>query len=149
MVLLACLLVGASMAIAGVRPPSLARSLPEQVMTAWLILVAVGGGVGLVGAYWRGTVDDALLIEFAGVMAIAAACTLYVVALFALNPLSTAIGAAGLLAGIAAGAWFRAVQCVLDRRRVRGGVVSTVGNLDGDLPVLVEPERDQPSGDGS
>lgn len=140
MILAACVAVGAILAVTGYRPPTLVRGLPESLMTAWLALVSVGGAVGLVGAYWRRALDDALLIEFAGVVAIASACSLYVVSLFALNPASTAAASGGLLAGIAAGAWCRAVQCLLDRRRVRSAERAQHAEPVARLPLLVEPD---------
>lgn len=133
--LAACVLAGGVMAISGVRPPSIANGLPEPLMTAWLALVAVGGLIGLLGVYWRGPVDDALLIEFAGVAAVAAAATLYVAALFAGNAPAVAFGAGGLLAGLAGGGWWRAVQCLTDWRRVRAG---SVEDGHGDIPLVTE-----------
>lgn len=133
--LAACAIVGGVMAIAHIRPPSLANGLPEPLMTAWLALVAAGGALGLLGAYWRGAVDDGLLIEFAGVAAVAAACTMYVAALFAGNSPAVAFGAGGLLAGLAGGAWWRAGQCLTDWRRVRGGSVEQVHI---DIPLVTE-----------
>ena len=135
--LVACLVVGATLALNGLRPPTLTRGLTEPILSVWLILMAVGGGVGLVGVYWRGAVTDAMLIEFAGVVAVAGSCLLYVAALFALNPLGNALGSGGLLAGIAAGAAWRAGQTVLDWRRVRAGRIAEVDLV---VPLLVEPE---------
>lgn len=119
-VLVACLVAGTWMAIAGLRPPSLARGLPETVMTAWLVILAVGGAVGLTGVFWRGAIDDALFIEACGLAGVGAAASLYVIVLFTLNPLGSAVSAGGLLSGVAIGAISRAVQCVIERRRVRG-----------------------------
>jgi hypothetical protein len=138
--LAACAIVGGVMAIAHVRPPSLAAGLPEPLMTAWLALVAAGGAIGLLGVYWRGAVDDGLLIEFAGVAAVAAACTLYVAALFAGNPPAVAFGAGGLLAGLAGGGWWRAVQCLTDWRRVHAGSVEQVRV---DIPLVTEGPPDE------
>lgn len=139
----ACVIAGAVMAITGVRPPSLSRSLPYDVMTVWLALVAAGGLVGIVGAYWRGRIDDGLLIEFGGVLAIGSACTLYVIALFALNPLANAVASGGLLSGIAVGGVLRAVQCARDWARVRRAHPRRV---EIELPLLIEdaPEPDEP-----
>jgi hypothetical protein len=144
-VLAACLIVGTSLAVTGLRPPTLTRGLTEPILSVWLILMAVGGGVGLLGVYWRGSLSDGMLIEFAGVVAVAGSCLLYVAALFALNPLANALGSGGLLAGIAAGAAWRAVQTALDWRRVRRARVSDV---DLGVPLLVEPE-DPPQTGGS
>lgn len=136
-VLAACVLVGTAMSISGTRPPSMARGLPEPLLTAWLILIAAGGLVALVGVYWRGDVADGLLVEVGGVCAVAAAMTLYSLVLLAANPWPNAIGSAGLLAGIAAGALWRTVQCVLGYRRVRAGRVE---HVTVDLPLLVEAD---------
>jgi hypothetical protein len=141
--LLACVLVGIVMGIGGVRPPTMTRGLPEPLLTVWLILIAAGGLVGLVGAYWRGAVDDGLLVEFAGTLAVGAACTLYVIALLAGNPWPASVGSAGLLAGIAGGALGRAAQCVIEFRRVRRGVMHTV-RLE--LPLLTEDGPPTPDG---
>jgi len=138
--LAACLAVGALLVITGSRPPSLTRGLPEAVVTVWLALVAVGGATGLLGVYWR-RLDTGLLIEFAGVVAISAACALYVAALFALNPLPTALGTGGLITGVAAGAAWRAGQCIADLLRLRRAVVAPV---EIELPLLVDP-HDNPS----
>lgn len=138
--LAACLAVGALLVITGSRPPSLTRGLPEVIVTVWLALVAVGGATGLLGVYWR-RLDTGLLIEFAGVVAISAACALYVAALFALNPLPTALGTGGLITGVAAGAAWRAGQCIADLLRLRRAVVAPV---EIELPLLVDP-HDNPS----
>ena len=142
-VLLACVLVGTVMTVGGTRPPSLMRGLPEPLLTAWLLLIALGGVAGLIGAYWRGDVGDGLLIEVGGVCAVAAAMTLYSVVLVAANPWPNSLGSAGLLAGIAIGATGRTVQCVTEYRRLRGGRVERV---QVDLPIVVEgePPGDQP-----
>lgn len=139
MILLACVVAGGAMIVTGLRPPSLLRGLPEQVMTVWLALIAVGGIVSLLGAFWRHDVADGLLIEAAGLIAISAACTLYVIALFALNPIGNALASAGLLTGIAGGAWYRMAQCLLDRRRLLAAVQSISSELDPDLTVFVQP----------
>jgi hypothetical protein len=133
--LTACVVAGSYMAVSQVRPPSMAAAMPEPLLTAWLALVALGGAIGLAGVYWRGHVGDGLLIEGAGVTAIAAACTLYVVVLFAGNPVSTAFAAAGLLAGLAGGGWWRAGQCLTDWRRLHAGAVTSVRI---DLPLVTE-----------
>ena len=116
--LAACVVVGMWLTFVDERPPSMTRTLPPSFLTAWLIMIAAGGLLGLIGAFWRGDVDDALLIEFAGVSLVASMCTLYVVVLFVANPLN-AISAAGLLAGIAGGAIFRVGQIALDWLRLR------------------------------
>jgi hypothetical protein len=133
--LAACALAGSYMAVSGVRPPSMTAAMPEPVLTAWLALVAVGGALGLLGVYWRGDVADGLLIEFAGVSAVALACTLYVAVLFVGNPVGVAFGAAGLLAGLAGGAGWRAGQCLTDWRRVHRGAVTAVRI---ELPLVTE-----------
>lgn len=141
-VLAACIIVGTVMGVWGVRPPSMARGLPEPLLTVWLILIALGGLIGLVGAYWRGDLADGLLVELAGVCAVAAATTLYAVVLIAANPWPASIGSAGLMLGIGAGALGRTVQCLIGYRRVRGGRVEQVRV---ELPLLVE---DGPPADG-
>lgn len=143
--LAACAFAGGVMAAGGIRPRSIVTGLPEPLLTVWLALIAVGGVIGLLGVYWRGSVDDGLLIELVGVSMIAAACTLYVAALFAGNPVATAFGAAGLLSGIAAGAWWRAAQCWSDWRRVRAGSLSSV-QIDMTLLTEERPGRDDDQG---
>jgi hypothetical protein len=133
--LASCVLAGGYMAISHVRPPSMTAALPDAALTGWLALVAIGGAIGLAGVYWRGDVADGLLVEFAGVVAVALACTLYVAALFVGNPIGNAFGAAGLLAGLAGGAWWRAGQCLSDWRRLRAGSVTSVRI---DLPLVTE-----------
>lgn len=133
--LFACTIVGGVMTAARLRPPSLLAGYPETIITAWLLLIAFGGLVGLIGVYWRGSLDDGLLIEFAGVGCVAAACLLYCVALYATQPIASAFTAAGLLSGLGAGAAWRAVQLVTDWRRVRHGVVQQVSI---ELPLIVE-----------
>jgi hypothetical protein len=148
--LFACAVVGGVMTAARLRPPSLLAGYPQTIITAWLLLVALGGLVGLIGAYWRGAVDDGMLIEFAGVASVAAACLLYCVALYATQPITSAFTAAGLLSGLGAGALWRAAQIVLDWRRVRAGVVQQVRV---ELPLLVEgasvdePDQDRAEGE--
>lgn len=137
--LLACALVGTILALSDGRPPSMTRLLPEPWLTAWLLALSVGGAVGLVGAYWRGDIDDSLLIEFAGLSLVATMCALYVAVLFAANP-SSVITAGGLLAGITGGAGVRCGQIIRDWlriRRARSVVIST------DLPLLADEKREE------
>jgi hypothetical protein len=131
----ACVVVGLLMGAGGVRPPAMTAGLAEPMLTGWLLSVAAGGAVGLVGAYWRGDVDDSLMIEFCGVLAVAATCTLYVAALFAINPVTVALAAGGLLAGLAVGAWLRLVQIARDWLRLRR---SDLRQVRVDLPLMVE-----------
>lgn len=140
--LLGCLIVGVLLAVADERPPSMTRLLPEPMLTGWLVILAAGGFTGLVGSWWRGDVDDALLIEFAGVLAVATMCTVYVIVLFAASPYQ-AVTAGGLLAGIAGGAWWRAGQCVRDWRKLRRPSVEDVPLT---LPLVVEPLPDDAGG---
>lgn len=137
-VLWACTIVGSTLAVSGVRPPSVARGLDDPLLTGWLVMLAVGGLVGLVGCYWRGRdLADRLVAEFAGMVAIGCACSLYVAALFAGNPPHLAFASGGLLAALAAGAWWRAGQCVVDWLRLRRARPARVRV---DLPLMVEDD---------
>lgn len=139
--LAACAVVGTVMTVAHMRPPALLAGYPDTIITAWLALIGLGGLAGLLGVFWRGSVDDGLLIEFAGVTGVAAACNLYVIALYATQPFGNAFTAAGLLSGLGAGATWRAGQCLTEWRRVRRGVVQQVRV---ELPLLTE--GDSPGG---
>lgn len=138
--LVACTLVGTVLALSDSRPPSMTRLLPEPWATAWLLALAAGGAVGLVGAYWRGDVDDSLLIEFGGLSLVATMCAVYVVVIFAANP-GSVITAGGLLAGIAGGAGVRCGQIIRDWLRIRQARAVVIRT---DVPLLAD---DQPPED--
>lgn len=135
--LAACAIVGGVMVATGIRPPSVQAGYAETVVTAWLACVAVGGLVGLLGVYWRGSPDDGLLVEAAGVGAIAAACLLYVVGLYVTQPLGGAFTAGGLLAGIAAGGAWRLAQCVNGWRKIR----TALAGMAVDAEARVDPDN--------
>ncbi len=141
--LLACALVGGVMVVADLRPPSLLAGYAHGLLTAWLAMIALGGVVGLVGVYWRGALDEALLIEFVGVGFVAAACLLYTAAMYVTQPISAAFTAAGLLTGLGVGAAWRAVQCLRDCQRVRRGVMLRPHT---DLPLLTDADDPGPDG---
>ena len=137
--LAACAVSGTFMSISGLRPPSLLDGYPDTIVIAWLALIGAGGVVGLVGAYWRGSVDDGLLVELSGVAAVAGGCLLYVTGLYATRPIGSAFAAGGLLTGLALGAAWRACQCWRDWRKVRR---ARIENVRVDIPLLTEPDDD-------
>lgn len=142
--LFACTVVGGVMAIAPAsRPRTITTSLPEPLLVAWLVLMSLGGLAGLVGSHWTRRIDTGLLVEAAGVLAVACMCTLYVLVLAAADP-QRAFAAGGLLAGIGGGAWHRVGQIIDERRRLARARVEAPPVLV-DLPLLVEPDdQDEP-----
>lgn len=116
-VIAACPVISAAILITGKSPPSLAAALPAQYDEVWLAALAVGGVGALTGAYWRGELDNGLLIEGSGVSAIGAMVTVYAAALLVVQG-ATAIGPATFLAAIGVACWWRAMQIARDVRKV-------------------------------
>jgi hypothetical protein len=81
------------------EPKSLDESLAPVVLGIWYTLLLVGGAVGLYGSFLRSNPYRGLLLEWASMVMLTSALTLYAVAIF------VSAGSAGLGAGGSVLAW--------------------------------------------
>lgn len=125
---------GAVLVVAGHAPRSVDAAMPGTVQVIWQVQLIAGGLLGLAGVLWRGRLTAGLGIEMAGAVVLAAATSMYSIALYTVSGLAAA-AAGTFITGIAVAAWSRAVQILRDLRRVaaaaRRGQVA-------DVPLLVE-----------
>jgi hypothetical protein len=112
-----CLLSSIVILVTGSYPPSFVRGMPPGFVNIWLYVLSVDAVLTLMGIYWRGKLTSALLIEAGGVIGIAATTAVYSVVMATFSGLN-ALGAGGFITGISIACWWRAVQCVLDSRRL-------------------------------
>jgi hypothetical protein len=99
MLLALCLMSGVSF-VAGTRPPtSVQQVMPAWLVTAWYVLLAAAGAVGIAGNLWPGRLRTALLIRLSGQVLAAGPAAAYAVALFAYT------GSGALLPGLVVAAW--------------------------------------------
>lgn len=143
-VVAACPLAAVAILATGEYPPSLEAALPRPFGDVWLWGLALGGISAQAGAYWRGDLDNGLVIECGGVALMASMLTIYASALILVQG-AHAVAAAGFLAGIAVAGWWRAGQIIADVRKVwraqREG-------LTADVRVLTERDHRPPAGPG-
>jgi hypothetical protein len=81
------------------EPSSLDRYLSHWTLGIWYTLLLFGGVIGLAGSFWRRNPYKGLLMEWASMVMLTSALTLYAVAIF------VAAGVAGLGAGGSVLAW--------------------------------------------
>lgn len=128
----ACPLSAIAIMITGDHPASLDAALPRPFADVWLVILAAGGVVATVGAYWTGDLDTGLITEGAGVALLASMLTIYAAALFLVNG-GAGLGAGSFLLAIAVAGWWRAGQTVRDVIKVwraqREGLTANVRTL--------------------
>lgn len=132
--LVAALLCGLTLLVAGQRPASVTAAMPGLVQAAWEIGLVVAGLVGVAGVTWRGRLSTALGVELLGVTTLGTATTMYAIALYVVSGLA-AIAAGAFVTAVAVASWWRVAQIVRDLRRVARAAES--GAL-ADVPLLVE-----------
>lgn len=98
------------------EPHSLDVYLSRWTLGIWYTLLLVGGIVGLVGSFWRRSPYRGLLMEWASMVMMTFALTMYAVAIF------TSAGLAGLGAGGSVLAW--AASCAWRWGQIRGDLRS-------------------------
>jgi uncharacterized membrane protein len=81
------------------EPKSLDSLISPWVLGIWYTLLLIGGVVGLLGSYWRRDPYRGLSMEWASMVMLTFALTLYAIAIF------VSAGVAGLSAGGAVLAW--------------------------------------------
>jgi hypothetical protein len=94
------------------EPKSLDSQVSPWVLGIWYTLLLVGGVVGLAGSFWRKDPYRGLLMEWASMVMLTSALTLYATAVF------VSAGAAGLGAGGSVLAW--AASCAWRWGQIRG-----------------------------
>jgi len=123
-ILCAAVVIGGLFAV-GVESPNLAELLPRWVAPVWAAVLALGAGVALVGL-WRRDLLDGLLIERAGLYAVAAELAVYAVAVLITGwPRGIVVGT--LIAAIAVAAAVRVAQIHWDVRRLRAALSAANG----------------------
>ncbi|MEV0608142.1 hypothetical protein AB0I61_17425 [Polymorphospora rubra] len=131
--LLASVGVGSVLAVTGHLPRSAGEVMPIPVQTVWLTLLICGGAIALAGIWWPGRLETGLRVEQAGVAMLGGGSGMYAVALIAVAG-AQGIAAAGFVGAVALAGCWRALQILLDLRRVaRAREVAPV-------PVLVEED---------
>lgn len=138
-VVLACTLTAASVIITQQYPASLTAALPGRFVDIWLVLLLANGLVTLGGTFWRNALINRLMIESGGVMGLAATLSIYVVSLGIISG-GRALGAAGLVAGLALGLWWRSFQIIRDVHRIT--VASRAAVLHTPTLLAEQPARD-------
>jgi hypothetical protein len=145
LVVSACPLAAVAVLATGRFPPSLVAALPHPFADLWLALLATSGVITLLGTYWRGDLDNGLLIEGGGMTMLAAMLNIYVAALFVVSG-SAAVAAGAFLGALGAAGWWRAWQIGVDVRKVwraqRDGLTANVR-------VLIEPPERPAPGTGA
>lgn len=112
LLLLYSLVVGAAYLLGLPQPRSVTENLSSPYLTLWSVGLALSGGIGLVGSYWRGQIEAGLMLERSAMLIGAASVFGY----------AWTVGQAGTTASFAAGfclAWgvanlVRAVQISKD-----------------------------------
>ncbi|MEH0827074.1 MULTISPECIES: hypothetical protein [unclassified Micromonospora] len=100
-----------------VRPPSVEMAMPGPVRVGWeLGLIAVGLG-GLLGLLWPGRFSTGLGIELASMLLLGTLAGMYAVTLTVMSG-RMAVAATSFIAAVAIGSWWRAVEILLDLRRL-------------------------------
>jgi len=129
-----------AIAFTGSPPASLSRALPHPWTEFWLVLLAVGGIVTLVGSYAHGDLDDMLITEAGGVALYASMISVYAAALFLVSG-ANAAAAGGFLTALAVAGWWRLGQIVRDVRRVWAAVAAGACTQ---ADVLTDPDNPEP-----
>ncbi|MGK5444761.1 hypothetical protein ACSNN7_23445 [Micromonospora sp. URMC 105] len=100
-----------------VSPPSVEMAMPAPVRIGWeLGLIAVGVS-GLLGLLWPGRISTGLGIELASMLLLGTLSGMYAVALAVMSG-RMAVAATSFIAAVAIGACWRAVEILLDLRRL-------------------------------
>lgn len=121
MILFAAAAAGVVLLTMQLSPRSVASALHPVVQTVWQYELLVGGVVGLVGVFWPGSLYASLKVEAIGLFILAAAATMYTIALATVSG-SQAITAGSFVGAIAVASWARVAQIVRDIRRATRAV---------------------------
>ncbi|BAL87286.1 hypothetical protein AMIS_20660 [Actinoplanes missouriensis 431] len=113
MTLAAAALAGVTLLTMQLSPRSVASALHPVVQQIWTYELLIGGVVGLTGVFWPGTLYASLKLESIGVFVLAAATTMYTIALVTVSG-SQAITAGSFIGAIAVASWARVAQIVRD-----------------------------------
>jgi len=116
MILAAATAAGVVLLTMQLSPRSVAAALHPLVQTLWQYELLAGGVIGLLGVFWPGTLYASLKVESIGLFILAAAATMYTIALATVSG-SQAITAGSFVASIALACWARVAQIVRDIRR--------------------------------
>ncbi|MFC0504210.1 hypothetical protein [Micromonospora costi] len=133
-VLLAAVCSGVALVVTDRRPASVLAAMPATVQLLWEVGLIVAGVIGLIGVTWNGDLSTSMGVEMIGIILLGTVTTMYAVALFVVSG-SAAIAAGAFICAIAAASWARAVQVLVDLRRV--GRAAQAGRT-ADVTLLVE-----------
>ncbi len=134
MILAAAAVAGTILLTMQLSPRSVASALHPIVQTVWTYELLIGGIVGLVGVFWPGNLYASLKVEATGLFVLAAAATMYTIALASVSG-SQAITAGSFVGAIAVACWARVVQIAIDLRRATRAVKA---NTTADVTLLAE-----------
>lgn len=140
LILTGCALASVALVALSVIPSAL-HLLPLPIVIAWEIVLALGGFAGLLGTWWRGDINTALLVQGAGLLMAACMLSYYVISAFWLSGVQALAGGM-LLASIAASCWWRLIQIIVDLRRL--DQAKARGPIAGVEMVVVDPDNRGP-----
>lgn len=136
-VLITAVACGVTLVVTDTRPASVTAAMPAPVQTLWEVGLVVSGVVGLVGVTWTGALATSMGVELIGMVLLGTVTCMYAVALYVVSG-TAAIAAGAFVCGIAAAAWVRAAQVLMDLRRV--GRAAEAGSV-ADVTLLVEKDH--------
>ncbi|MFC4090320.1 hypothetical protein ACFOYX_15925 [Micromonospora sp. GCM10011541] len=112
---------GALLITLDVRPPSVEMAMPAPIRIGWELGLIAVGLAGLVGLSWPGRISTGLGIELASMLMLGTIAGMYAVAMAVMSG-RLAVAAASFIIAVAVGAWWRAVEILLDLRRLVRGI---------------------------
>ncbi|GIH18449.1 hypothetical protein [Rugosimonospora africana] len=133
--LIASPVVASVLVLTNTQPPAVKVAMPTPVRAVWFALLIVAGAAGLTGVFWRGQVGASLSIEAIGVLVLGAAASMYAFGLLAVSGVQGA-AAAGFVAAVATGSWWRLTQIWRDLRKLDRAVAEQA-----EQAVLAEQAR--------
>lgn len=128
---------GTVMLATALQPRIMAAALPTILVYAWEAMMASAGVLGLIGTFWRGMVDNGLIVQGGAHLMAACALTMFVIIALVFAP-GTSAAVIFLLGAIATAGWVRLLQVFRDVRRLHraadAGQITTV-------PLLADPDK--------
>ncbi|MCX4389736.1 hypothetical protein OG777_22780 [Micromonospora peucetia] len=122
---------GALLIVLDVRPQSVAMAMPGPIQAGWESGLIVVGVAGLLGVLWPGRLSTGLGIELASLLMLGTVTGMYAVALTVVTG-RQGVAATSFIVAVAVGSGWRAVQIVLDLRRLtRAGQTTGLAGLAG------------------